>query len=138
MQQWLVNNWIGVLSTALGGVLVWFITYWIGKPIVDVRDKRIKALHAAEQNAHVGYAATDERIVAARTALNEAASALRAVSRGHGWPVRVYCWLARYDLEAAAYALISLHNKTGHPHYDDKTRQLVLVPSRGWLKLRSA
>jgi hypothetical protein len=126
MQQWLVNNWIGVLSTALGGVLVWFITYWIGKPIVDVRDKRIKALHAAEQNAHVGYAATDERIVAARTALNEAASALRAVSRGHGWPVRVYCWLARYDLEAAAYALISLHNKTGHPHYDDKTRQLVL------------
>jgi hypothetical protein len=56
----------------------------LGKPIVDARDKRLKALQAAEQN----------RIVAARTALNDAASALRSISRGQ-WPVWPYCWFAR-------------------------------------------
>jgi hypothetical protein len=30
---------------------------WVGKPIVDVRDKRLKALQAAEQNAYVGRGA---------------------------------------------------------------------------------
>jgi hypothetical protein len=55
MKEWLANNWISILWAVIGGVLVWFITNWVGKPIVDIRDKRIKALHAAEQNAHVGF-----------------------------------------------------------------------------------
>jgi hypothetical protein len=83
-QEWLANHWVGILSAAIGGVLVWFITNWVGKPIVDLRDKRIKALQAAEQNAHVGYGASKERIKEARAALNEAASGLRSISRGHG------------------------------------------------------
>jgi hypothetical protein len=127
MQEWLANNWIGILSAAIGAVLVWFITNWIGKPIVDVRDRRIKALHAAEQNAHVGFAAGDERIREARAALNEAASGLRSISRGHGWPVRLYCWLSRYNLEAAANWLITLHNWAGDFGYDDERRQIALV-----------
>jgi hypothetical protein len=83
------------------------------QPIIDIRDRRIKALHAAEENAHVGYGASNQRIKEARTALNEAASGLRSISRGYGWPVRLYCWLARYDLEAAANWLIALHNWAG-------------------------
>src|SRR5262245_64072347 len=126
MQEWLANNWVGILLGAIGGVLVWFITNWVGKPIVDVRDKRIKALQAVEQNAHVGYAASNERIKDARTALNEAASGLRSISRGHGWPVRLYCRLARYDLEAAASWLITLHNMTGEIGGDDERRQLIV------------
>jgi len=106
MQEWLANNWISILLGAIGAVLAWFITNWVGKPIVDVRDKRIKALQAAEQNAYVGYAATGERVKAAKAALSEAASSLRSISRGHGWPVRLYCRFARYDLEAAANSLI--------------------------------
>src|SRR5947209_2434089 len=102
MQEWLANNWIGLLSGAIGAVLVWFITNWVGKPIVDVKDKRIKALQAAEQNAYVGYGASNQRVREARAALNEAASGLRSISRGHGWPVRLYCRFAQYDLEAAA------------------------------------
>jgi hypothetical protein len=115
-----------ILSGAIGGVLAWLATDWIRKPISDARDKRIKALQAAEGNAHVGGAATAERITAARAALNGAASALRSIARGHPWPVRVYCWFFRYDLEAAAFALISLHNMTGHSEYDRARRQLVL------------
>jgi len=107
-------------------VLVWFITNWVGKPIVDVRDKRIKALQAAEQNAHIGFPASKERITEARAALGEAASGLRSISRGHGWPVRLYCRFARYDLEEAASWLITLHNWTGEIGYDDKTRQIAL------------
>lgn len=122
----LANTWISILVGAIGGLVVWFITNWVGKPIVDVRDKRIKALQAAEQNAHVGDGASNERIKEARAALNEAASALRSISRGHGWPVRLYCLFAGYDLEAAAYGLISLHNKTGDLRYDDQIRQLIL------------
>jgi len=125
MQEWLANNWIGILLGAIGGLLVWFITNWVGKPIVDVRDKRIKALHAAEQNAHVGYGASNERVTEARAALNEAASGLRSISRGYGWPVRLYCRLARYDLEAAAAALIHLHNITGHEYFNNEARSLV-------------
>ena len=127
MQEWLANNWIGILLGAIGGLLVWFITNWVGKPIVDVRDKRIKALHAAEQNAHVGYGASNERVTEARAALNEAASGLRSISRGYGWPVRLYCRLARYDLEAAANWLITLHNMAGEPGYDDKARRQIAL-----------
>jgi hypothetical protein len=127
MQGWLANNWVGILLGAIGGVLAWFVTNWVGKPVVDVRDKRIKALQAAEQNAHVGGAASDERVVAARASLNEAASALRSISRGHGWPVRLYCRLARYDLEAAASWLITLHNMAGEISYDDKARRQIAL-----------
>jgi hypothetical protein len=125
LQEWLANNWISVLSGAIGAVLVWFITNWVGKPIIDLRDRRIKALHAAEENAHVGYGASKERIKEARAALNEAASGLRSISRGYGWPVRLYCRLARYDLLAAANWLIALHNWAGS--YEDKEwRQIAL------------
>src|SRR5215831_12626055 len=46
-----------------------------------LRDKRLKALHAAEQNTHVGYGASDQRVREARAALNGAASSLRSISR---------------------------------------------------------
>src|SRR5215468_5449930 len=121
MQEWLANNWISILLGAIGAVLVWFITNWVGKPIVDVRDKRIKALQAAEQNAYVGASAGNKRITEASAALSEAASGLRSISRGHGWPVRLYCRFAGYDLEEAASWLITLHNWTGEFGYDDKT-----------------
>jgi hypothetical protein len=120
------NNWISILLGAIGAVLTWFITNWVGSPIVDVRDKRIKALQAAEQNAYVGGGASEKRITEARAALNEAASGLRSISRGHGWPVRLYCRFARYDLEAAASWLITLHNWAGNIVYNDKERQIIV------------
>jgi hypothetical protein len=107
-----------VILSVAAGVLAWFATNWVGKPILDARDKRLKALQAAEQNTHVGRAARDERRREARAALNEAASALRSISRGQ-WPVRLYCWFARYDLEAAAAALVHLHNITGSDFHDE-------------------
>ena len=107
-------------------MLAWFITNWVGKPIIDVRDKRLKALQAAEQHAFVGFVAGNEREAGARAALNEAASGLQSISRGHGWPVRLYCRPARYDLEAAANWLITMHNMAGKIGYDDKRRQIVL------------
>src|SRR5262249_33062677 len=102
-----------ILLGAIVAVLAWFITNWVGKPIIDVRDKRLKALQAAEQHAFVGFVAGNEREAGARAALNEAASGLQSISRGHGWPVRLYCRLARYDLEAAANWLITMHNMAG-------------------------
>jgi hypothetical protein len=80
-----------ILSGAIAGVLAWLATNWIGKPIADVRDKCLKALQAAEQNAYVDGSARSERVEPARAALNDAASALRSISRGHAWPVRLYC-----------------------------------------------
>jgi hypothetical protein len=91
MQEWLANNWVGILlglGSIIGGVFGWIITNWIGRPIIDVRDRRIKAIQAAEQNARVGLGAGDGRIREARAALSEAASGLRSISRGHGWPLR--------------------------------------------------
>jgi hypothetical protein len=126
MHEWLANNWITILVGAIGAVLAWFITNWIGKPIIDVRDKRIKALHAADQHAHVWFTASIERIMEARAALNEAASGLRSVSRGHGWPVRLYCRLAGYDLEAAADWLITLRNWAGVNGVYEEPRQVAV------------
>jgi len=113
-----------ILSGAIGGVLAWLV----GKPIADARDKRLKGLQAAEQNAQVGRAAGVERIVAARAALNDAASALQSISRGHPRLVRLYCRFVGYDcdLEEAASALIRLHNMTGDHGYNDKERQCAL------------
>jgi hypothetical protein len=51
---------------------------------------------------------------------------LRSISRGHSWQVRLYCRLSRYDLEAAASALIRLHNMTGNPGYNDEEQKLML------------
>jgi ribosomal protein S12 methylthiotransferase accessory factor YcaO len=79
---------VTVVLSAAAGVLAWLATNWVGKPIVNGRDKRLKALQAAEQNAFVGSGASDERRRAAKAALNEAASALRSISRGQ-WPVRL-------------------------------------------------
>jgi hypothetical protein len=115
-----------IISAVIGGVLGWLANNWIGKPISDVRDKRLKALQAVEQNAYVTGSASDKRVTEARAALNEAASGLRSISRGHGRPVRLYCRLARYDLEAAASWLITLHNLTGQFGYDDETHRNAL------------
>jgi hypothetical protein len=127
MQGWLANKWISILVGAIGAVLVWFVTNWVGKPIIDVRDKRIKALQAAEQNSRVGYGASDERVREARAALGEAASALRSISRGHGRLVRLYCRLAGYDLETASSWLVTLHNMAGEIRYDDEERREIAV-----------
>jgi hypothetical protein len=35
------------LLAVIGGVLGWFATNWVAKPIVDARDKCLKALKAA-------------------------------------------------------------------------------------------
>ena len=115
-----------IISAVIGGVLGWLANNWIGRPISDVQDKRLKALQAVEQNAYVTGSATDERVTMARAALNEAASALRSTSRGHPWSARVYCRLVGYELETAANALITLHNMTGRHGYDDKTHQLFI------------
>jgi len=123
-----------IISVAIGGVLGWLAKDWVGKPIVDVRDKRIKAIQAAVQNAHVGYGVINERVREARAALNEAASGLRSISRGYGWPVRLYCRFARYDLEAAANCLIALHNMAGEPGYDDEARQIHLDATHMFLR----
>jgi hypothetical protein len=93
---------------------------------IDIRQARTKALQAAEQNAYVGVAAGDERVTEARAALMDAAGTLRSVSRGHSRLVRLYCRLFRYDLEAAASALIRLHHMTGYHGYSNEARKLVL------------
>jgi hypothetical protein len=122
---WLATNWVSILSTAIVAVLAWLAANWVGKPIVDARDKCLKALKAAERNAYVGGAARDERIVEARAALNDAVSDLRSISRGQ-WQVRLYCRLAGYDLETAASVLVTLHNRIGNYGYDDERRKLIL------------
>jgi hypothetical protein len=109
-------------GVAIGGVLAWLV----GKPIADARDKRLKALQAAEQHSNVGGAASDERVEAAKAVLNDAASGLRSISRGHPWLVRQYCRFVPCDLEAAADALIRLHNMTGDRRYDEE-HQFVLA-----------
>jgi hypothetical protein len=106
---------VTVILSVVAAVLAW----WVGKPIVDARDKCLKALKATEQNAHVGDASA-ERIVEARAALNDAVSDLRSISRGQ-WQVRLYCWVVGYDLETAARALIGLHSRIGP--YDAEARQ---------------
>jgi hypothetical protein len=47
-----------------------------------------------------------------------------ADSRGQ-WQVRLYCRFARYDLEAAAAALVHLHNITGSDFHDEATHSFV-------------
>lgn len=115
-----------VFTGAIGGLVAWFTANWIGKPIVEARAMRIKVLYAVEQNGWVGGTAGDQRITAARTALNDAASGLRSITRGHSWPVRLYCLFFGIDLEMAASALITLHNITGDPGYNNERHQSVV------------
>jgi hypothetical protein len=122
---------VAVISAVIAGVLGWLARGWIGGPISDARDKRIRALRAADENAYVGYTAANERIAEARAALRDTISALRSTSRGQPWSVRAYCRLCGYDLEAAAGWLTTLHNMAGKSSYvpieeDNKNRRFVL------------
>jgi len=121
---------VSLVSAVIAGVLGWLARGWIGGPISDARDKRIRALRAADENAHVGYTSASERVAEARAALRDAISALRSTSRAQPWSVRLYCQLCRYDLEMAAGWLTALHNMTGEPSYPleegKKRRQFAL------------
>jgi hypothetical protein len=118
---------ISILTGVITAVLAWFAINWVGKPILDTREARIKALQSAQQNAYVGFEAPDERKLEARAALGDAAATLQSISRGQSWLIRLYCRLFRYDLETAAGALITLHNMIGGPpSYDRERRKLLL------------
>ena len=125
-----------VFAAAIGALLAWFGANWIGKPIVEARAMRIKAPRVAEHDAWVTGGASDDRIRAARAALNDAASGLRSISRGHSWPVRLYCRFSGIDLELAARVLIQLHNIAGDFGYDTDMRQRLVEPmSRSLLNI---
>lgn len=102
------NILVGALAAVPVTFLAWLAYNWAGKPILDVRSKRLDALKVAELYGFKGYGFADDETNRAREALSEAAISLRALNRGQPWIARLYCRLLRYDLEFAASVLYGL------------------------------
>jgi hypothetical protein len=112
------NIIIGALSAIPVTLLAWLAYNWAGKPILDVRSKRLDALKVAELYGFKGYGFGEDETNRAREVLSEAAISLRALNRGQPWTARLYCRLLRYELESAAsvlYGLVGLVGAALHP-----------------------
>jgi hypothetical protein len=103
----------GALAAVPVTFLAWFAYNWAGKPILDVRSKRLDALKVAELYGFKGYGFGEDETNRAREELSEAAISLRSLNRGQPWTARLYCRLLRYDLESAASVLYGLVGLVG-------------------------
>jgi hypothetical protein len=112
----------GALS-AVSGVAGWLVFYMVGKPILALRDTRLKALRVAERYAYFGSTSTqsEERVREVRRELFDVAAELTTQTRGHSWPVRCYFGLLRHNFEAAASALRGLGQMAGED-YSEQVR----------------
>jgi hypothetical protein len=107
------NIIIGALAAVPVTFLAWLAYNWAGKPILDVRLKRIEALKVAELYGFKGYGYSEDETNRARDELGDAAMSLRALNRGQPWTARLYCRLLGYDLEFAASVLHGLAGLVG-------------------------
>ncbi len=107
------NILVGALAAVPVTFLAWLAYNWAGKPILDVRSKRLDTLKVAELYGFKGYGFAEDETNRAREALSEAAISLRALNRGQPWTARLYCRLLRYDLEFAASVLYGLVGLVG-------------------------
>ena len=107
------NLIIGALAAVPVTFLAWLAYNWAGKPILDVRSKRLDALKAVELYGFTGYGHGEDKESRARDGLLEAATSLRAINRGQPWTAKVYCRLLDYDLELAASVLLGLVGLVG-------------------------
>jgi hypothetical protein len=111
---------------AVSGVATWILSSFVGKPILDVEAKRTAAMTMAERYSYMAEPhdqAQEDRVRAARAALRDAATELRAIERGQSQLVRLYCRWCGYDLSQAFLAMNGLRHMSGSPRYDDSTRK---------------
>jgi hypothetical protein len=113
MMEFLTKHADEFIYGALVAVVAWFVLNMVGRPILALRDKRVKALQIADRYAYFGPTGSEERAREVRRELLDVASELRAQTRSHNWLVRCYCRLLRYDIEEAALALRGLAEMAG-------------------------
>jgi hypothetical protein len=120
------------LSAAVAAVATWFLTSFLGKPLLDIRAKRLAALQIAERYGGIPEPTSEAgaaRVTAARSALIDIAVDLRTLARGLSWPLAYYCRLARYDLDLAALVIGGISEMAGSDRYSQelKTNNLDVV-----------
>jgi hypothetical protein len=117
----LLMKYAGFIYGVIVAVVGWFALNMIGRPVLALREKRLRALQVADRYAYFGPNSSDERVGEVRRELLDIASELRAQIRGHNLLVRCYCWLLQYDMEEAALALRGLAEMAGS-NYPEEVR----------------
>ena len=112
----------GVLIGAISGLAIWLAANMLGKPILALRDARLKTIQTAERYAYFNGSASSERVSSVRREIFDIASELLAQARSHSWIVRLYCRFLRYDLEEAALALRGIGEMAGEVGYAEQSR----------------
>ena len=118
--SFLSENVGALLAAAVTGTIAWFATHAIAKPILEIREVRLKALQLAERNAHVRSTAPEGRIKAAQSAIADVAAELLALARARHGIAGLYCKSRRYDLELAVRCLNGLMRMIGDDSYRDE------------------
>jgi len=121
MIEFLTKHADEFLYGTLVAVVAWFMLNMVGRPILALRDRRLKALQVADRYAYFGPTESPERVREVRRELFDIASELRAQARSHNWLVRCYCGLLRYDIEEATLALRGLAQMAGE-NYSQQVR----------------
>jgi hypothetical protein len=89
--SFLSENVGALLAAAVTGTIAWFATHAIAKPILEIREVRLKALQLAERNARVRSTASEGRIKAAQSAIADIAAELQGLARARHGIASLYC-----------------------------------------------
>lgn len=109
----MVNIIVGAITGISGSLLAWLAFNWIGKPVLDVRSKRLETLQVIELHGYTGYGSSEANVNASKAALSDIAMYLRSFARAQPWTARLYCRVLHYDMEFAASAIIGLADLVG-------------------------
>jgi hypothetical protein len=109
----------------LGGLIVWIIANYVGKPILRIEAKRREAIDVAEGIAYL-RSDDDQYVREAITAIGNVGATLRSYARTPFSPVLLYCRLLGYDLDGAARAMYGLARISGEYLIGDDPRKDTL------------
>jgi hypothetical protein len=110
MDSWLLDKTLGVLVPVALGAIGWWVTNWLGNPLLKAYRLRSEAVELIFQTVNVGSTSDPDQVRDAQSRLRSLAARLLATHASAIAPVRALLRLLCLDLIAAANASLALSN----------------------------
>jgi hypothetical protein len=119
MDPWLLDKTFGVLFPVALGAIGWWVTNWLGNPLLRAYRLRSEAVELIFQTVNVGSRSDPDQVNEAQSLLRSLGARLLATHASAIAPVRALLRLLSLDLIGAANASLALSNSFGQ---DDGSR----------------
>ena len=122
MNSWLLDKTFGVVVPVAPGGIGWWVTNWLGNPLLKAYRLRSEAVELIFQTVNVGSKSDPDQVRDARSLLRSLAARLLATHASAIAPVRGFLRLLSLDLIGAANASLALSNSFAE---DDGSRAIL-------------